>query len=480
MPNTTDYTGTGDADDHDDHMMGDAYEGEAHENGHQWEEEVGVPSVIKIGRKKYAYGLHWAAMPDASDSEIVSAAKAECKRGNYDLYCTVSHGGYAVGLRQDKQTVGMRVLAGCIIDAIDSDLIAAIPVDGGGYYILGVRAHSILDHCDVIVPSEEEARGFIEDLIGQHHWTVLAPVEWDIEGSIPETLLSLVERSRSKIVLRDATNKTRNKNMLMAAGAIIACAAAYYGYGMYQDQQEQARQQQALHDRQMAATNKKKAAIQAEIKRDWPFDSRPYGVWSIFACESAIASVPSIMPGYTLAAPVTCDGETLHVQTRFQATEDAVYSNAAAYANMMSGMKPHISRSGSMLTVDYDFSDALKKAPLYPRHDKTMSIKKEWSYLDIVFDQMHRSASFKASIEDPKDSDVEAQKAKKKKTHDQIPITVFRKLKIQISDDLPSSNYANVLSPLKAFTVQSVQYDPITSRWTMTGTAFESVVKQGD
>ncbi len=198
-------------------------------------------SVVKIGGKSYAVGLHWEEVADKTEAPKEARAMAARPNIEADLFALRSQGDqFGLGWRRNGHAKGMPSLAGHMADArvgSQGNWLGVFEVEGG-YYIIAVRDDVILGSTDKVHSDELAARNQFDDLFSGTDWAeAFAPESMGFEGTVAATAASMVSSGKPPR-LQDVDKVS---GLVKWGGALVAILVLVFGGLWYQNYAEQLR-----------------------------------------------------------------------------------------------------------------------------------------------------------------------------------------------------------------------------------------------
>lgn len=186
-----------------------------------------VGGVVTVDDQKYAVGLMWQPVQniDDPDPEIRETMESE---PDADLYCLrqTSVFQYGVGRSILGHKDGMPSLAASVASALSQyeSFCAVFQVEEGWWFV-SVRNGLILAEEDVLFATEEEAQRAYSSMMAVPDWDAcIVPAEWNIEGTIQQSLVELVSKGR-KVRLQEINGAHRTYFLLFIAIIILLALA---------------------------------------------------------------------------------------------------------------------------------------------------------------------------------------------------------------------------------------------------------------
>ncbi len=252
--------------------------------------------TVKVKRTTYAIGLYWEGVDDPSSAVKTARERA----GNADFFCVFNANAKTqIGLGQKAQghKGSMPVLAPHIVKNRKGNFLALFEVDGGGYYILGVRDDGIDPLLERFVASRTEAEELFEDAKGQDWGELIAPDVFNWPDTVEVKIEDCI-KGRPPVRLKDV-NRSSNIIKFVALGIIVA--AGVVGVQKYNEMSEQQRLQDELAAKLAQAKNAVLPNSQEQIKvPPPPWSNQPMGPYFIKACVDDIMSFPLDIPGWNV------------------------------------------------------------------------------------------------------------------------------------------------------------------------------------
>lgn len=455
--------------------------------------------VITIGegrqQRKYAWGLLWkfSSLPEEQDSirETTKIAIKEAHENKADLYCVPNKGYYGLASTESDQSIGMRPLAVTVASGVPQGVSALMAYEihnseqgGISYYIVGVDNHGyVIPLTDILFDDEYDAKELFNQLLNTSDWpTLIAPKLWNISGASEENIEESLMNARSIIKLKSVSSITSLKRLVPVVLVMAACAGIWYGWGAWEEHQDEVKRQ---HQKQMEATSaaRKKAELAKELNHQaWPYDMKVKGVAAIAMCESSMLATPILLPNYTLTNEV-CQPDSGTVTVNYKAANPlASYSHVTQYVNAMTAMKPHLIHNKDMISVVYDYHDVFNNPAFrYKKHEPGFSIEKQWSYLDGLFDSFHLSKTLAITLFNPPPKKPVAQTGMNIRrgaiSANDIDVMVFKRLHIDFNTSYTPSNFISYLTPLHAFVLNSIEYNAEKKTWRVVGDIYDGMMQ---
>lgn len=454
--------------------------------------------VITIGegrqQRKYAWGLIWkfSNIPEEQDSirETTKVALKDAAENHADLYCVPNKGYYGLATTNADQSIGMRPLGVTVASGVAQGVAALMAYEirnhetgSISYYVVGVDNHGYVNPLtDILFDHEVDAKETFLSFMSTSEWpTLIAPSSWDISGAKEEDIDEALANARSIIKLKSTSSVKSLKRALPVIAVLLFCGGAWYGWGMWQDHQEE---MQRLHQKQIEqrTANQKKAALARELSRQaWPYDSKVQGVAAIAMCESSMLATPILLPNYTFLNEV-CQPDMGTVTVNYKAANPmASYSHVAQFVNAMTNMHPHIGHNKDVIAVVYNYRDVFNRPGYrYKKHEASASIDKQWSYIDSVFDSLHLSKMLAVTKFDPPPKKPNQQTTNIRKgaiSPNDIDTMVFKRLHVDFNTSYTPSNFIKYLTPLHAFVLNSVEYNAEKKTWRVVGDIYEGIMQ---
>lgn len=258
----------------------------------------GQPKIFKIGRYKYAFGLHWQT-PD-NPKEMAREAKKLAKMDGFkaDLYLERRKVApqYALGRSQEGLLAGAIGAAAIAAHALrGASAWMGIFRVGEGFWFVSVRDDFVLPDGDCYYADENEARDRFDRERRQGGWLkYYAPDGW-IDGAeeVPVTQFLGMERGAT---LSDVNPFAKRIKTIAAVAAIVAVSLV--GLTVFKKTQDVSRNVlvQAEAERKLKELETGKNATKY-IAAEWASQPNPGDL--IETCLDGMRRLPTSAPGYT-------------------------------------------------------------------------------------------------------------------------------------------------------------------------------------
>ncbi|KXV02039.1 hypothetical protein AD929_04345 [Gluconobacter potus] len=441
-------------------------EGEARDN-------FANSGVIEVGKKSYAYGLHWSvATEDVSGRRFLPYVRQAAADEGADLICIEGQSAFGLASKEAGHTRGMRPLATSLAYNLTDPFLAAFAIEGHGYYVLASRDGHILPGCERMFAEEEEARSFFSEMMTRANWSQLvAPESFALSGTEARELTELVTSSRSRVRLMDATRRTMVVRTVACALAVVLVAAGYFAYTTW----KQIRMNE-LHNIQLAKANadiaRQRAKHAAEIAaQTWPYDGKPKGAFAIAACQEDMLGLEYRVPGWT-AKKLTCEPESGKVTVLYEKTYGTINWLAPFLEKNAHGIDVKVGsskdeRSASAVWSFHNFTH------VYGHHEPSLNNADEWKFLKTNFAELGMNPKLEIVTPAPA-------KTTRKSSKSQSEVTVFSHMNIEWSSGYPPMEFLRLFAPLQAFVVNSVSVDLVKGAWTVNANTYQKIIEQSN
>ena len=186
---------------------------------------------VSVDGTKYAVGLMWAPLQNQDDPipEIREAMESE---PGADLYCqrTSTTPQYGLGKSLLGHHSGEPALAASVATALSGKQSACcvFKVDEGWWFV-AIRNDLILAEEDVLFATEDEAKRAFFAMMAVPDWDIkIVPETWGVEGSVQQSLSSLIENVRKSRLFELSAAKRTQILVFLALGVIVALAFLLY------------------------------------------------------------------------------------------------------------------------------------------------------------------------------------------------------------------------------------------------------------
>lgn len=191
-----------------------------------------APATMMVGRRAFVFGLQWESAANADSLKRESVASAE-RAGASHIAFFRRHAQFGLGalpVQRKGNLFGSRrwnSAAAAIAGVVGGSTIAAFKLVDGRCVLIAIGPHGILPDGDAILPSVEHARFRLEELrAGGSAWRrIYAPAEWGIPDSRPDTLQSLLARTRPSALTTAWAVKNRRRIQVGTIGGFALAAA---------------------------------------------------------------------------------------------------------------------------------------------------------------------------------------------------------------------------------------------------------------
>lgn len=186
---------------------------------------------VSIAGTKYAVGLMWAPLqnPDDPIPEIREAMESEA---GADLYCqrTSTTPQYGLGKSIFGHHSGEPALAASVATALSGKQSACcvFKLDEGWWFV-AIRNDLILAEEDILFSTEDEAKRAFFAMMAVPDWDIkIVPEEWAVEGSVQQTLESLIENVRKSRLFELSAAKKTQILVILASVVILILIFLFY------------------------------------------------------------------------------------------------------------------------------------------------------------------------------------------------------------------------------------------------------------
>lgn len=254
-----------------------------------YDSPLGVPRTVKVGARKYAFGLFWQTASSAKTVRAEARALAQRAGIDADLYVArvEPEPQFGLGRRADGLERGAYAAAAVAASAIGGSWLGVFRV-GSGYWNIAVRDDIILPESDRWSDDEEVARKhFIDQLeLGGWHKIFVPHSDW-IAGAEELAIEDLLSASSGPRLTDVAPLAGRTR--LIGLGTALALALAAAGYSLWQ--------YTAVEE----APPIPPEAIKPVVYETPPWWLQPKPGPLLDACIGRILDAPAIVPGFAFS-----------------------------------------------------------------------------------------------------------------------------------------------------------------------------------
>lgn len=269
--------------------------------------QQGHPKLLRIGSRRFAFGLFWQSGGDAKQIDAEAREFAQTKNINADLYVVRRLAGnaraqFGVGRRAEKLTRGAVAAAAVAADTLRHSSWIGVFAVHNGFWMVMVHDNYILPDGDIFFEKEEWAKErFAKELHGSNWAKVYAPAHWaaDFDEFEEVNIAELLGGARFRGLRLNDINPLRSKLPYLVVG-VLGAGLVFGGVYYYKSVQEAERQ--AAIEQQLQAQEQLKKITQPPTKVTIlpPWHDEPDAGQLFLRCRKDIASLPLNIPGYDL------------------------------------------------------------------------------------------------------------------------------------------------------------------------------------
>lgn len=443
---------------------------------------TGAGGVVTVNSKTYAVGLIWEPV-QVPGPKPAAQAKAAAAANAADLICLrkPKPTQFGLGSRFAGHQSGMAPLATLLADRIDAtSFVAAFAVEGG-YYLCAVRDDQVLPGCERLIHEAEEARDAFCDLYYNSQWAnAISPKDWPIEGTENTAIEELVMGASAKTTLTAVSSRKAAILGLVALAALSAAGLGYWQYTVAEAEriaEEQRLEQMRIAEEQRAATQQKPIILPA-----YPWEGRNLGMSVLVACSEGMLRAPISHPGWQPVSLACGDSvpppgaESGKQQPAGPPSLTLVMKREGGTINWLTqslesslGFRPSVTNQGAQVTVSWPL-----RGPEMQRFDAdtpTGDVREGMEYLTRHFEEIFV----------PVDLRGEAGQPFTYPGRDRRPVqaSLTRSLAFSFRTGHDPREFARILAPLKAMTVNAVRLELASWTWSIEGNAHECIPADG-
>lgn len=441
---------------------------------------TGSGGVVTISGKTYAVGLIWEAV-QVPGAKPLAQARAAAAVNAADMLCVrkPKMTQYGLGSRSAGHQPRMVPLAAMLADRIEATAFVASFAVEGGYYLCAVRDDQILPGFERLVSDADEARdAFCELYYGSQWSTAIAPKDWPLEGTLNTSLDELLSGATCKTSLSSVSQRGA---VLKLALLMLVLGGGIGGY-LYYDHLEQVRI--AEEERVAAEVALAEAEREAERRRamivipPYPWEGRNLGMPVMVACVDAILSAPLSVPGWKPVAITCADSAPADANSRapvptvtMTLARDGGSLNWVAASLNRGDFRPQV-RLISQSQVDVTWqATAGTTFDMLDKDSETNTVGEILRHLVSHFEE--NFLSFEQRVENG--PTIQRQNPQGQ------PVTemLSRSLVFSFRTGHDPKEYARILAPIRAMTMNSVKLDLGSWTWSIEGTAHERIPVAG-
>ena len=217
----------------------------------------------------------------------------------------------------------MPVLADILADTVDGSFVGVFPVAEDEFYFVAVQNGTVLATCDRLIRGRERAMDEFSETLLRATWEFsFAPDDFGLSKTKERSLADVIGDQKPRMVLSPISSR---KLLLKLAGIAMLLAVLFVGWGMFQEYQERAQQdeqQRLTQERELqrvtnaARMAADRASMQVQIPT-LPWENQARFAAHLTACRGAMDMAPLAVPGWK-PTTLTCtrDGKVSLVFTR--------------------------------------------------------------------------------------------------------------------------------------------------------------------
>lgn len=267
------------------------------------QQHLGHPRLLRIGSRRFAFGLFWQSGEDVRHIDAEARAFAQTKNINADLYATRklpgnSHAQFGVGRRADKLTRGAVAAAAVVANTLRHNSWIGVFAIHNGFWMVMVHDNYILPDGDVFFDKEEHAKEQFSKELNSTSWgKIYAPAHWgnDFDSYEEINIAELLGGARFHGLRLNDISPLRSKLPYLVVGLIgagLLFGGAFYYKSVQKAEQEAAAER--LRQQQLASITQPPKKIVVTP----PWYSEPDAGALFGRCIADLITLPIDVPGY--------------------------------------------------------------------------------------------------------------------------------------------------------------------------------------
>lgn len=409
--------------------------------------------VLSIDGREYAVEIFWNSVSDVNNS--VSEARAAAKSSNFsaEYFCIRGENTpqYGLGFKPYGHKNNMPSLAAHLNEMVQGNWIGIFKV-GIYFYLVAVRDDAILTDCDKVFTEEEAAREEFSDLFYSSTWEhAYAPKDWGMDDT--------EEKNIEELIVGTPDVKLREVNtvkVLIKYGGIAAVVIGiiFGGLHLYRTlfEEEVAETVTAVY-REVETRIIEQTGMQQEPEQeiipDPPWLNKPVGLSFLSSCVTDIKKLDIHVPGWEAKGMICNEGSTSMLLSRSGGTINWI----SYYYNGKGSIDPNIIPLSNE-DVEIGYPSAIVSR--YPESVETYPTNQVRRYLLSHFDELFLSIDFRDAddLDDPE------------------AYRFFESIAFDFQTNNDPTEFTRILSRLPVFVLNSVEYNIVEDKWTISGEAY--------
>jgi len=266
---------------------------------------VGI-GVVRIGKRDYAVGLHWAPIEAQVTADKDARAAALNLKAEYYCLRPGAFPQYGLGFKAAGHKANMPSLAAHLSASKQGAWIGLFAV-AGGYYLIAVKDGAIDAETDRYFENSQDALDALEIIQanwGSGDWEIIAPASLSIYGSKEIPISQLID-GRPSVRLREVSQT----GTIIRLGAIVAGLIGLAGFYFILGEQ-----QMEMIEAELAAKQEQAREILAPeqeiVVPPMPWEGKPLATAALAACVREVGEFPLDIPGWSVKE-IICVEETI-------------------------------------------------------------------------------------------------------------------------------------------------------------------------